>query len=178
LLLDGALFLALLGVIISSLVIDNKDPNLLVWGLPRPSWVIVHIVSSVTMLVGSTLHLVWHWGWVQAVFARAARPRPKAVRRNRLVDLWLFGLSLLLAASGLLIWPLSGNLDEGNPLAAAPLLGMRGYDWKQLHAWGAVLMFGLLALHLALHWKWIVTTARRVLRLAPAKTGPATLAEE
>lgn len=72
--LDGMLFIALLGVLISSLVIDNKDPNLLVWGLTRPNWVVTHIVSAVTMLAGSTLHLVLHWKWIVTTARRALIP--------------------------------------------------------------------------------------------------------
>lgn len=159
--LDVLLFFIFVVVIISSFVVDNKDPNLLVWGFNRPGWVLIHVTAALAMLAGSSLHLIWHWDWIKAVFKRTRRPKPTQVRRNRLVDIAMFVLLFLIGLSGLLIWPLTGNLDEGNPLASATMLGMTYFDWKQLHAWSAVLIIALLLLHLALHWQWIVSTVRR-----------------
>ncbi len=159
--LDVLLFIVFGTIISSSFVLDNHDPNLILWGLTRPTWVVVHAVSALAMLAGLAIHLGWHWDWIKAAFKRASRPKPTRVRRNRTVDLWLFGLLVLMCLSGLLIWPMAGKLAEGNPLGNAVTFGLACHDWKFLHAWSAVIMLIFMIVHLVLHWNWIVLTARR-----------------
>lgn len=154
--LDMVLLFAFIVIIISSFVLDNRDYNLIVWGLARPAWVMMHAVAGLAMLAGSGLHLFWHWDWIKAAFKRTNRGK-RSMRRNRAVDICLFGLLILTSLSGVFVWPMSGNLSEGNPLGDNTLLGIAYHAWKSLHAWSGMLMFIVIIVHLALHWHWIVS---------------------
>jgi hypothetical protein len=35
--------------------------------------------------------------------------------------------------------------------------------WDDLHTWGGILMVAAAAIHIAIHWKWIVTMTKRIL---------------
>lgn len=158
--LDLLLLITFIVVIISGVVLDNHDPDLLIWGLTRPAWVMIHAVSALATLAGVAIHLDWHFAWIKGVFKRSNRSRSTQVRRNRTVDLWLFGLLVALSLSGLLIWQMAGNLTEGNPLGDTVVLGLAYHDWKSLHSWSSVLMFIFMIVHLVQHWNWICSNLR------------------
>ncbi|MFZ1539716.1 MAG: DUF4405 domain-containing protein, partial [Chromatiaceae bacterium] len=42
----------------------------------------------------------------------------------------------------------------------ATLWGLNRHGWGDLHFWVAVVLLGVLALHLALHWRWILCIVR------------------
>jgi len=50
------------------------------------------------------------------------------------------------------------------------LWGMSRHDWGDLHTVLALLFLALLAVHIALHWSWIVSTTRTILGFAPENT--------
>lgn len=153
--LDLLLLVTLIAVTISSLVLDKHNPSFILWGIARSSWVLIHAVSALAMLAGTVIHLYWHFDWIKTVFKHSKRSVPARIRRNRTVNLWLFGLMAILEVSGLLIWPMAGNLTEGNPLADTIVLGLAYHAWRSLHSWCAVLMFIFIIVHLGLHWNWI-----------------------
>ncbi len=41
------------------------------------------------------------------------------------------------------------------------VLGIPRYFWVEIHNWTAVILFGLIILHVILHWSWIVETLKR-----------------
>lgn len=159
--LNLLLLVTLIAVTISSLVLDKHNPSFILGGIARSSWVLIHAVSALAMLAGTTIHLNWHFDWIKTVFKHSKRSVPARIRRNRTVNLWLFGLLAILEVSGLLIWPMAGNLTEGNPLADTIVLGLAYHAWRSLHSWCAVLMFIFIIVHLGLHWNWICSIVRR-----------------
>ena len=83
---------------------------------------------------------------------------------NYVVDL-VIGVGFVVAAlSGialLLIAP--GGYRGGHSLNSLPtLLSMSRWTWKAVHDWGAIAMAGGVALHLVLHWKWLVCMTRKL----------------
>jgi len=73
-------------------------------------------------------------------------------RLNLLVDAAAFAAFAFLTTTGVLsryvLPPGSGRY--------ATLWGLNRHGWGDIHFWVAVVLLGVLALHLVLHWKWIL----------------------
>jgi hypothetical protein len=165
-----SLLVTLIAVTISSLVLEKHNPGFILWGIARSSWVLIHAVSALALLAGTAIHLNWHFDWIKTVFSPSKLLLPARIRHDRTVNLLLFGWLAMLEVSGLLIWPMAGNLTEGNPLANTIVLGLAYHAWKSLHSWCAVLMFIFIIVHLCLHWNWICSIARRFMSSGSDRT--------
>lgn len=94
----------------------------------------------------------------------------KRPQLNFLVDTAAFVLFLLLMSSGLLLRyqlpPGSGELEGHGPgrgsmeRVVTQLWGQSRHEWGDIHFWISVALIGVLALHLFLHWNWIVGIMR------------------
>ncbi len=77
-------------------------------------------------------------------------------RLNFLIDAVAFGAFVFLTTTGVLsryvLPPGSGRY--------ATLWGLDRHGWGNVHFWVAVLLLGTLALHIVLHWRWVVTMVR------------------
>lgn len=76
----------------------------------------------------------------------------KRPAQNFVIDAISFAAFVFLAATGVIMMyilpPGSGH--------ATTLWGMDRHQWGDVHFWIAIGFIGLLAVHLILHWKWIV----------------------
>jgi hypothetical protein len=102
------------------------------------------------------VHLTLHWDWV----VRTTKRLLSATGRRRVM--WFVNLLLLIdltlcVASGIMI-----------STVAIPALGIHisshGGYWDSLHIRTAEVAIGLVAAHVALDWRWIVTVSRRLAR--------------
>jgi hypothetical protein len=94
----------------------------------------------------------------------------KRPQLNFLVDTAAFVLFLLLMSSGLLLRyqlpPGSGELEGHSPgrgsadRVLTQLWGQTRHEWGDVHFWISAALIGVLALHLFLHWNWIVGIMR------------------
>jgi hypothetical protein len=94
----------------------------------------------------------------------------KRPQLNFLVDAAAFVLFLLLMSTGLLLRyqlpPGSGELESHGPgrgsleRVVTLLWGQTRHDWGHIHFWISVALIAVLALHLFLHWQWIVGIMR------------------
>jgi hypothetical protein len=79
---------------------------------------------------------------------------------NLIVDAVAFVCFVLLTTSGILVRyilpPGSGRFTS--------VWGLDRHEWGAIHFWIAVILLGALALHLILHWRWIVSITRGVPR--------------
>jgi Domain of unknown function (DUF4405) len=84
-------------------------------------------------------------------------------RRNWLIDAALFLGGILAALSGVyfLFVPSGGYQGGRNPMYGVTVLFSR-QTWDAVHTWGGVLMIATVAIHLAIHWRWVVMMGRRV----------------
>jgi hypothetical protein len=77
-------------------------------------------------------------------------------RLNFLIDAVAFVAFVFLTTTGVLsryvLPPGSGRY--------ATLWGLDRHGWGDIHFWVAVLLLGTLALHIVLHWRWVVTMVR------------------
>ena len=84
---------------------------------------------------------------------------------NYLVDVVSAIVVFAMIATGLVIRfvlpPGSGGRGGGRGLS---LWGMGRHDWGDVHFWLAIATATLLAIHVALHWAWVCSTTRQILR--------------
>jgi hypothetical protein len=136
-------------------LLRRAEPEFINLGLTRFTWVQIHAMAGLGLLFGIGVHFIWHWDWIKAAFKPTAQRKPKPIRRNRTVDVGLFVAFALICLSGVVMWPAVGGADD------AILLGLSYHAWRHLHGLAAIVMLALTIIHLVLHWRWIVTTARR-----------------
>lgn len=79
-----------------------------------------------------------------------------------MVDAVLFSSALVAALTGIyfLFLPVGGYQGGRNPMYGVTFLFERS-TWDDLHTWGGVIMIAIAAIHLTLHWGWVVNMARR-----------------
>jgi len=79
----------------------------------------------------------------------------KKATMNYWVDLAI-GASFVFSAISGLVFLLPGDLSAG-------ILGISYQSWNTVHTWSSLAMIAGVGAHLALHWKWMVATTRRML---------------
>jgi len=127
--------------------------------------IMVHSVAGALMILGSVMHLVWHWDWIKANILHYPKDIGKACRAYRRADLPLLILFALCGLSGLMLCLLD--------LLSLPYLTLFREGWSHLHALSGLFMFVLMLLHVGQHWKWLVCMARKC--FAPGKPMKLTL---
>lgn len=120
--------------------------------------VAVHQWLGVAIAAGAGYHLITHWAWVKSVTARFFAKTSEQARQYYLVDAAvLIGLATI-TMTGLIIstWL---NLTLSNFAA-----------WKSLHVIASISTLAAVVVKVGLHWRWIVSTARRYIlpKAAPA----------
>ncbi len=114
----------------------------------------IHEWLGIGLGLALLIHLTLHWDWVIRETRKVLRPRG----HDKVI--WLVNLALLLAmtlcvASGILI-----------SRVALPYLGfeiLTGPFWSRLHVLTAEVTLGLVPVHVALRWRWIVRVGHRLL---------------
>jgi hypothetical protein len=75
---------------------------------------------------------------------------------NMMIDAAAFAGFVFLTSTGILMQyvlpPGSGRF--------AKVFGLDRHGWGDIHYWIAVIFFAILAIHLVLHWKWIVSVVK------------------
>jgi hypothetical protein len=78
---------------------------------------------------------------------------------------------LLQVFSGFALWlafaegPVGGRGGApGLARGQEEFLGLGRNDWLDLHDWTAVSLMAILALHLLMNWRWVISVTGRVLR--------------
>jgi hypothetical protein len=134
---------------------------------PSLTGVAVHEWLSLAFASALVVHLLLHWDWVVQVTLKFFRKLFHTSRLNYLLNLALLIDFVLILLSGMLI-----------SCSVLPALGLQVASnpaWRFLHSSAADFSLLLIGLHLALHWKWILSTAKRYLfsprkRPAPPRT--------
>jgi hypothetical protein len=104
---------------------------------------------------GATIigHLLLHWKWIVNVVRRTFMRLPGQVRINSLLNSLLFIAVTLVIFSGILISKVVLN--------TLGLSGSHDMIWRSLHSTATNAALVLVGLHVALHWKWIVSAVKR-----------------
>ena len=75
---------------------------------------------------------------------------------------------LVEAVSGFVLWlvlpsGLGGGRGRGGGFSGESFIFDR-HTWLDIHDWAAVVLVLLIAVHVAMHWKWIMRTTRSLFR--------------
>lgn len=122
---------------------------------PSLTGIAIHEWLSLAFAATLVIHVILHWDWVIQVGVKFFRKLFHSSRLNFVIDAILFIAFILVMLSGLLI-----------SKAILPTLGIQiavSQSWRFLHSWSADISVFMLALHFALHWKWIINTFKRYL---------------
>lgn len=127
---------------------------------PRFSGLAIHEWLGIAFGAAIVTHLLLHWSWIVQITRRFFGKVAWSARVNYALNALLFIAMTVVIVTGLLIsevaLPLFGIRLEGDRL------------WLQLHRQATDLTVLITGLHVALHWRWIVNTTRRLFtRRAP-----------
>lgn len=132
---------------------------------PQATGIPVHEWASFLIIIPFFLHLILDWKWIVNATKRIFKRNNGETRFNYVLDWLLFVLFVTATFTGIVI-------SE----AALPALGIHmtiDPFWAALHDTSANLMMVVIGIHLAMHWKWIVTNVRNyLLRRLGARTAP------
>ncbi|MCB0165510.1 MAG: DUF4405 domain-containing protein [Anaerolineae bacterium] len=156
------------GLLLWQVVPGGRDNQGVTWlGLTHSNWNQIHVWAGIGLLIGSVVHLVWHWQWISCIADRIFGKVAQQARLNFWLDTLLFTFFLLVNGSGLLIefiLPSGGFQGGRNPFYNMTFLALARQDWRVLHLWAGLALIIILMVHLALHWHWIACVIRRYTR--------------
>ncbi len=115
----------------------------------------IHEWLGVGLAVVMIVHILLHWDWVLTVTQRFLSQLKTEPRLQYILNIGIFIGFTTIIFSGLMI--------SRSVLPAFGLQGSSSWFWKWLHFQSADVTFILAALHVALHWQWIVTAVKRYL---------------
>ena len=122
--------------------------------------ILIHEWLGIAFGISLVYHLMLHWKWIVSVSKRLFGRLSTIQRIRYLVDLALFINMVVVVITGLWI-----------SREATPMLNLDIDYFSELHHISANLVIWLVALHLALDWKWIVTNTKKyLLRRSGGKT--------
>jgi len=113
----------------------------------------IHEWLGIGLGVALILHLTLHWDWV----LRTSRKLFRRGGRDRLI--YLVNLTLLLVMT---LCVVSGVLISRVALYSLGINFPGSPFWTNMHDTTARLTVGLVPVHAALRWRWIVSVARRL----------------
>jgi hypothetical protein len=134
-----------LGLDLTALVLVAVLANPVVTGIASHTW--IGVIAIVPLLV----HMVLNWSWtVTAVDRFLGKIRP-TMRTNVVIDFGLFLSMVTVSISGAMVTP---GFAVWIGLSASPL-------WHAVHLASSNMSIIFLVAHIALHLRWMVSTASR-----------------
>jgi cytochrome b len=106
------------------------------------------------------VHLTLHWDWV----TRTGRRIVTTTGRRR----WTFVVNLLLTFD-LVLCIGSGVMISRYALPSLGITFVPSQSWTNIHEKTADIAIGLIAVHLAIDWRWITTVTKRLFHLGNAR---------
>ncbi len=98
------------------------------------------------------VHLILHWKWIVSITRTFFKTPLHESRLNYILNIGLFVDMLVIIVTGIFISRTLGlSLDVG------------GANWERIHILASELSLVIVALHVALHWKWLATQLGRLL---------------
>ena len=122
---------------------------------PQSTGILLHEWLSFVFAIPIIWHLVLHWKWIVKVTQRFFKHTPGETRFNHIWDIVLFIMMAVVFFTGVLVSEIALPV-MGIPLEIDPF-------WVNLHNSTANLLLVMIAIHLAVHWDWIVNAFKRYL---------------
>lgn len=113
-----------------------------------------HELLGVILGAALIIHIVLHWQWVVSITKTFFKKVVHESRFNYLLNMALFVDLLITVVTGIVI---SGTL--GLQLG----IDTRAFPWERIHILASELSLLIVALHVAMHWKWIATHTSKLL---------------
>jgi hypothetical protein len=120
---------------------------------------VIHEWLGLALAFALLLHLTLHWDWVIRTTRRLINPRG----RDKVI--WIVNLALLAAMT---LCVTSGILISRIALPYIGIYPLGGPFWSRMHVLSAEVTLGLVPVHLALRWRWLLRVGRRLLSRRPA----------
>lgn len=120
---------------------------------PALTGVTIHEWFSLAFAAAIVVHLLLHWNWIVSVTVKFFRKLWHTSRLNYVLNVLLLAAFVAIMLSGIMI-----------SRSVAPVLGLQlgeAREWRFIHSSAANFSLLLLGLHVALHWKWIVSALKR-----------------
>lgn len=121
---------------------------------PAVTGIAIHEWFSLALAAALLTHLLLHWNWVKTVGLNFFRNLFHVSRFNFVLNILLYLAFIVLILSGILI--------SRSVLPTFGLQAVRSPIWSGLHKLSANLALGLVAVHFAIHWKWVLHTVKSV----------------
>jgi hypothetical protein len=142
---------------------------------PHATGQTIHEWLGLAFGAGIITHLLLHWKWIVNVVRRFFSKLPGQVRINSILNGLLFIAMTLIIFSGIMISKVV--------LSTFGLSGSHDAIWRWLHTSATNVTLIIVGLHVALHWKWIVSTIKRytwqpIFGRRQKQTQPAMLSEQ
>ncbi|MGJ8734140.1 MAG: DUF4405 domain-containing protein [Cellulophaga sp.] len=122
--------------------------------IPQSTGIAINEWLSCIILIPFFLHLIINWNWIANQSKNLFKKQLRKTKFDYFFN-WILYLDILLVTvSGIVI-------SE----AALPAIGIHfniNPFWAIIHNASATLFIALLGVHLALHWRWIVTTHQKL----------------
>lgn len=122
--------------------------------IPQSTGIAIHEWLSFFILIPFFFHLILNWNWISNHSKKLLKKPIRKIKFDYFFNWVLYIAMLLVTVSGIVI-------SE----AALPLLGINFEItpfWTMIHNTSATLFIILLGIHLSLHWKWIVSTIKKL----------------
>lgn len=119
----------------------------------------LHELLGLFFAVGLIVHLLLHWDWIVALTRTFFKKLLHQSRVNYVLNAALLIVVVAMTLSGIVI---SQTLGLSLPMADSTYL-----TWSTVHALSAQLVLVLVALHIAMHWRWIVINSKKYLFIRP-----------
>jgi len=124
----------------------------------RHTWDAAHTWGGLVMIAVAALHLALHGPWVRMTgrrvvkaFSAGGQGLSRGAMRNIVLNVLVAASGLITAVTG--IYLLFAPSGHGSSVAIG---------WDLVHTWSGVVMTLAAAAHLAIHWRWVTSVARRL----------------
>jgi hypothetical protein len=126
------------------------DMNVRLTGLVIHEW--LGLGLGAVMLI----HLLFHWEWIVCTVKKLLKAMSGLHRFKSILDIILFLDFVILGMTGVMISEVV--------VASLGIQTARNAFWRWLHIASADWAIFLTGLHLAINWRWVVVTLKRVFR--------------
>lgn len=122
--------------------------------IPQSTGIDIHEWLSFLILIPFFLHLMINWNWIAINTKKLFKKQLRKTKFDYFFN-WILYIDMLLVT-------VSGIVISESALPAIGITFNINQFWTIIHNASATLFIVLLGIHLALHWKWIVTTLQKL----------------
>lgn len=122
--------------------------------IPQSTGIPIHEWASFLIILPFLVHLIINWNWIAVNSNKLIEKQIKKKLFDYVLNWLLYLLMIIVTISGIVI-------SE----AALPVFGIHFEPdnfWSVIHNVSATLLMAVLGIHIALHWKWIVSVYKNL----------------